>query len=524
MGAGGRSWRGPLQALATAFAFRIASDIALRFAGSSGASFLFPPAAVILAASAGLGGWGVLGVALGSLASRWGAAYTWPHVALFTLVHTLTAAVPAVALRRPGGGAGRRLRRAVVVGGPLANLVSAAAGTAILAGLGDLPRAAAPLAHNFGLWWAADTIAALVLGLPLLLFLRPEVIVIEADRAAFMAWLRSPSRVGTAAGLIGVGLAAILWVEALGWGFPHWLVFGILAPIAFAAQRGGLGPALVVNAIASIGYIATLLSATVSEGSQLEEVLAPGYTTLGVCTSFALIGGWLGSRNRRLAGRIRSQQLELERDFDTTVASLAAAVEAKDPTTEGHVQRVAQLAARVGEKLGLSDAELGLLRFGALLHDVGKIGIPEAVLSKPGPLTVEERTAMERHVEIGLRIIGNIERLRDVAPIIRFHQERWDGVRHGVAFPGYFGLAGEDIPLAARVLTGVDAFDAMTHDRPYRCGRPAALALAELEREAGRQFDPRVVRALAEVAREEGWVGAAGSAPAISGAKPTTSG
>jgi HD-GYP domain-containing protein (c-di-GMP phosphodiesterase class II) len=110
---------------------------------------------------------------------------------------------------------------------------------------------------------------------------------------------------------------------------------------------------------------------------------------------------------------------------------------------------------------------------------------------------------MEHHVEIGLRILRDIEWLSQIEPLIRYHQERWDGATKGVDYAGYFGLAGEQIPLGARVLAVVDAFDAITHDRPYRRGRPMRAAIAELEREAGKQFDPRVVDALLAVVRRE---------------------
>jgi putative nucleotidyltransferase with HDIG domain len=219
-----------------------------------------------------------------------------------------------------------------------------------------------------------------------------------------------------------------------------------------------------------------------------------------------LTGGWMGGRNRRLLDRVQAHEEQLERDFERTVASLAAAIEAKDPTTEGHVQRVAHLAVLVGRKLGYDERRLRILRYGAMLHDVGKIGVPEAILNKPGGLTPTEKELMEQHVEIGLRIIRDVEVLREVDPLIRYHQERWDGARSGVKYPGYFGLRGEEIPEGARILSVVDAFDAITHDRPYRAGNSVEAALDELRQEAGRQFDPRLVEILAEVLREGEWL------------------
>jgi HD-GYP domain-containing protein (c-di-GMP phosphodiesterase class II) len=126
------------------------------------------------------------------------------------------------------------------------------------------------------------------------------------------------------------------------------------------------------------------------------------------------------------------------------------------------------------------------------------------VLNKPGPLDAAETALMQRHVDIGLRILGAIEVLHDVLPLVEFHQERWDGRREGVSFPGYTGLAGESIPIGARILAVVDAFDAMTNDRPYRSARSVEAALAELEAESARQFDPRVVEAMTNLVRAEG--------------------
>lgn len=279
-----------------------------------------------------------------------------------------------------------------------------------------------------------------------------------------------------------------------------------MIPIGLAALQGGAGPAILVSSFACAAYLTVLLSGTRGEPATVVQVLAPAYTTVGILTLFALTGGWLGGRNRRLLDRVRAHEAQLERDFERTVASLAAAIEAKDPTTEGHVQRVAHLAVLVGRRLGYDERRLRLLRYGAMLHDVGKIGVPEAILNKPEGLTADEKEVMEQHVEIGLRIIRDVEVLREVDPLIRYHQERWDGARVGVKYPGYFGLRGEDIPEGARILSVVDAFDAITHDRPYRAGNTVEEALEELRREAGRQFDPRLVDLLTEVLREGEWL------------------
>ena len=178
---------------------------------------------------------------------------------------------------------------------------------------------------------------------------------------------------------------------------------------------------------------------------------------------------------------------ELESAYLQTVLSLAKAVEAKDTYTGDHVQRVAQMAEAVGRELGMSDRELAGLRFGAILHDIGKIGIPDAILNKPGSLDAEEWKIMRQHPGIGERILAPIPHLQDAAQIVRHHHERFDGR----GYPD--GLVGDAIPLGARILTVVDSFSAMVDKRVYKPGRSVEEAWRELGRCAGTQFDPRVV-------------------------------
>jgi putative nucleotidyltransferase with HDIG domain len=302
-------------------------------------------------------------------------------------------------------------------------------------------------------------------------------------------------------GSIGV----LAGLGGLGWTYPQWATVALVAPVALAAFQGGLGAAIWIHLPLALSYLVLIVLPELAQSdAPAREVLAPGYSALVFLSAFGVAGGYLAGRNRQLHARIVNQQRQLERDFDRTVRSLAAAIEAKDATTVGHLQRVSNLALRVGEELGLPEVALAHLRYAALLHDVGKIGVPESVLNKPGPLDRSEVELMQQHVEIGLRILGSIEVLRDVLPLVQYHQERWDGRRDGVQYPGYFGLSGERIPLGARILAVVDAFDAMTNDRPYRRARELGAALAEIEAEAGRQFDPRVVEVLARVVRAEG--------------------
>lgn len=188
-----------------------------------------------------------------------------------------------------------------------------------------------------------------------------------------------------------------------------------------------------------------------------------------------------------------AQALLLE-DLDsseTVILSLAHAIEAKDPTTEGHCRRLAQHAEQLGRALGFSGARLRILRMGATLHDVGKIAIPEAILDKPGALTAAEYAIMQRHPIAGAEICAPLRSARDLIPAIRHHHERWDG-------GGYpCGLRGREIPLMARVMAVADAFSAMTTDRPYRKGLSPTHALALLQEGAGVQWDSECVDAFA---------------------------
>ncbi len=177
----------------------------------------------------------------------------------------------------------------------------------------------------------------------------------------------------------------------------------------------------------------------------------------------------------------------LERTFLSTVEALANALEAKDEYTSSHARWIRDTATRVGEELGLDPVALKRLELGALFHDIGKIGMPASILTKPGPLTDEERELIETHPELGERILAPIEQLESVRPIVRACHERYDGK----GYPD--GLAGEDIPLEARIIFACDAFHAMTTTRPYRIALPVEEARRRLRDASGTQFDPAVV-------------------------------
>ncbi len=183
----------------------------------------------------------------------------------------------------------------------------------------------------------------------------------------------------------------------------------------------------------------------------------------------------------RLLGRWR-------RSVEESIRALAGAIEAKDHYTRGHSDRVTHYARLTAEAMGLTGDEVDLVVRAAILHDVGKIGVPEAVLNKPGRLTDEEFAAIQRHPGVGAEIVREIGAMAETLAVIRAHHERFDGR----GYPDR--VAGDQIPLAARILAVADTFDAMTSDRPYRPGLPPAVAFEEIARCAGSQFDPAVTR------------------------------
>ncbi len=186
----------------------------------------------------------------------------------------------------------------------------------------------------------------------------------------------------------------------------------------------------------------------------------------------------LRARVRSLV-RIKRYTDDLE-SADAMILSLAMTIEARDLMTDGHCQRLAGYANALGARIGLAENELGALRRGGFLHDIGKVGIPDAVLLKPGPLTADEYTLMQTHTVIGDRLCGELRSLRAVRPIIRSHHERLDGS----GYPD--GLRGDAIPLLAQIIGIVDVYDAMTTERPYRAPTTPAAACDELLHEAER--------------------------------------
>jgi GAF domain-containing protein len=260
----------------------------------------------------------------------------------------------------------------------------------------------------------------------------------------------------------------------------------------FTEMRGGIVAPLRTPS----GMLGTLFIGFAERG-------APGQDRLRLTTTIANLSA---QSLQRL--RLHEQTVEqaaslayalgtLEESYQATLLALSAALDARDRETEGHSQRVTRLALAIGAQLKLSAGELTNLERGALLHDVGKIGVPDNILLKSGPLTKTERELMNRHPQLGYDMLKGIPFLQDALPVVLHHQEMWDGT----GYPE--GLRGEAIPLAARIFAVADTYDAMTSTRPYRKAMSHAEALAEIRRCRGTQFDPRVVDAFFALFQED---------------------
>ena len=232
--------------------------------------------------------------------------------------------------------------------------------------------------------------------------------------------------------------------------------------------------------------------------------LAVGGVFLALWAALALLVRGASRTLRRQNEKLRRRTLRLvesnrllEQSALEAVESLNATVDAKDPYTAGHSQRVQRIAVALGEELGLEREQLDVLRFAGLFHDIGKIGVPDAILTKPDRLTELEFEIVKRHPEDGARIVGRLHSLHAAVPAVLHHHERWDG--HG--YP--HGLRGAGIPLEAAIVGLADAVDAMTTDRPYSAARSLEDATDEVVRHRGTQFAPAVVDAFVRLVERE---------------------
>lgn len=192
-------------------------------------------------------------------------------------------------------------------------------------------------------------------------------------------------------------------------------------------------------------------------------------------------------KNDKLVEDVQEAYQELKGAYETTLEGWSRALEIRDRETQGHSRRVTELTTRIARKMGFTEEELVNVYRGALLHDIGKLGIPDDILHKPGPLDEYEWSIMRLHPQIAADLISPIEYLKPALNIPRYHHEKWDGT-------GYpYGLSGESIPLEARIYAIIDVFDALTHDRPYRAKMSEEEALEYIKQQAGKHFDPYVL-------------------------------
>ena len=195
--------------------------------------------------------------------------------------------------------------------------------------------------------------------------------------------------------------------------------------------------------------------------------------------------------------QLRQAKSAIEQNYEETLHALAAALDLRDNDTAGHSRRVMEYTVRIAKAVGCTKVQLNDIARGALLHDIGKIGMPDAILRKPGPLTDKERAVMQTHVGVGYTILNHIGFLTGAAEIVLAHHERFDGA----GYPQ--GLRGAEIPLGARFFAVADTLDAMTSDRPYRSAMTFDEAREEIIRESGKQFDPQVVSAFLAIHEDE---------------------
>lgn len=250
------------------------------------------------------------------------------------------------------------------------------------------------------------------------------------------------------------------WTETYAWTFPYYLIGAAVAGIMQVFSRVA--------------------------GWEISILLMPAM--YAIYYSYRLYIGKWEEKNQHLE--------EVARIHLRTIEALALAIEAKDHTTGDHLQRVRVYALEIGKDLGLSDSEMQALKAAAVLHDIGKLAVPEHIISKPGKLTPDEFEKMKVHPVVGAEILEQVHFPYPVAPIVRSHHEKWDGT----GYPD--GLSGEAIPIGSRILAAVDCLDALASDRQYRKALPLDEAMARVEADAGKHFDPRVVAALKARYRE----------------------
>ncbi len=357
---------------------------------------------------------------------------------------------------------------------------------AILASELGRRRPTQKLLFNFGTLMMAGASAALVIHLSGPAG-HPEAwpwVIVPALVAATVHYGISSLLVAEAVSLNTESAFAAVWKEKFRWLWPHYVVLGLLG-LAIATGYTIMGPWGIVVFLAPPIMMHLALRQYIDRTSKSVIELKAANQEL--------------RQAHELQGETMRSLLEtmhrLDRSYDTTLRALVAALGTRDTETRGHSERVADLTMAIAEEMGMArdTREWQELQWGALLHDVGKIGVPDSILRKPGALTTEEWEAMRSHPAAGYEILRDVEFLGAAAEIVYAHHESFDGS----GYPS--GLAGDEIPLGARIFSVADSFDAMTSDRPYRAALPPEDALAEIQRNSGSQFDPIAVDAFTKV-------------------------
>lgn len=511
----------------------------IRFSAGLGAGLLgglvggWGSTALSLCSGLTLGWLGIAGTVIGQLVMGGALGRGW-----------LSALVMAFAALALGVSASRIFRVVPDLGRGLPNLHSYLwlLGSGLLGGLvgglliGLTWQGSGPSLHGLWRWTANSLMGALLVAPPLLLaadrFLRGWMVMIPHELPARRSRRFSlappvveslgeetvrvaPSRPRLDLGqtlLVGAGMvlgatAVAVPLSSLVPESAPWVLLVYLVPILWAALGFGMRGGVLAAAGSGLAYLLGIawVEAFAGSGGELDPWVQSAHLLI-----LALAGAFIGE-SREQEARLREELMDanrlLRRDLLHVAQALTQAVEAKDSYTEGHLHRVSEYAVAVGTRLGLRGQDLEMLHYASMLHDIGKIGIPEDVLRKEGPLDPIEAEIMRRHPAIGARILEKLDLLKGAAPIVLHHQERYDGVQYG-PYPGYpRGLKGQEIPLGARIVAVVDAFDAMTTDRPYRSALPNDQATSVLRRERGRQFDPQVVDVFLQILAERPWRG-----------------
>lgn len=514
-------------------AFSLAAGLLGELITGWNGGLLFPlTPAVSLTSGLLFGGWGIAGAAVGQLAAVFLLSRDLLGSLIFALAFSLTGLAGWAVFRwTPKLGRGIPNLRSF-----LATLGAAFAGGAAGALLTLLRQDLLPSGDTAGTWiwtWMSGALVSVALLAPPILlafdrhgrhwmvpfpkeFLvtdgRLERVVFGSGEETLVLSAPEPVPMASRRDLL-MGTAMVLGASAVAltmvWNLPQgsgWTTLLYLLPILWAALHHGLRGGILAASGSGVCHLMGLAGVFIAlNASGIGRDVWAGRADLLILSIAGALVGWSRDREVKLREELIESNRLLRRDLVRISDALMQAVEAKDAYTGGHLRRVSEYAVAVGERLGLRGRDLETLHYASLLHDVGKLGVPESVLGKEGPLDAKETEIMRRHPEIGARMLERLELLNGAAPLVLHHQERFDGNLDG-QHPGYpRGLAGDAIPLGARIIAVVDAFDAMTTTRPYRPALPTQEAAAVLRREKGRQFDPRVVDAFIDSLSERPW-------------------